>query len=119
MKSLGTPTGCREVLGRIARIQPGARARWGRMSPHQMFCHLSDSFRLALGERQASSATGPLQRTALKWFALYIPLHWPSGIPTRPEMEQGRGGTLPSDFARDRASLADVIERFSAPGHGF
>ncbi len=115
MRSLGNATDCRAALDRIARIQPGARARWGRMSAHQMLCHLSDSFRLALGERPASSATSPLQRTVVKWFALYVPMYWPKGIPTRPEMEQGRGGTPPSDFARDRADLSGVVERFTAP----
>jgi hypothetical protein len=119
MKTLQDESCVSEVLKRLDRIQPGARALWGRMSAHEMVCHLSDSFRLALGERKASPATGPFQRTVLKWFALYVPLQWPKGFKTRPEMEQGRGGTPPAEFARDRADLAAMIHRVSGPGRCF
>ncbi len=53
-----------------------------------------------------------LQRTLIKWIALYAPMRWPKGLPTRPEVEQGAGGTPPVDFDLDRASLVSVIERF-------
>jgi hypothetical protein len=82
-----------------------------------MLCHLSDSFEAALGERYASSATGLLQRTLIKRIALYTPVRWPKGVPTRPEVEQGRGGTPPVDFELDRLRLVKSIERFTAtPG---
>jgi hypothetical protein len=81
-----------------------------------MICHLADSFRCGLGERHATPATGFLERTLIKWIALGTSLPWLHGFPTRPEMEQGRGGTAPAEFEADRAELERLIERFSAPG---
>jgi len=84
------------------------------MTSHQMICHLSDSFLLALGERQASTATGVFQRTIMKWGGLWVPIPWPRGVPTRPEMEQGRGGTSPIEFGNDREQLVHIMRRFNA-----
>jgi hypothetical protein len=110
--------GREEILRRIATLTAGDQRRWGKMSAHQMVCHLCDSYRLALGEKTASPATGLLQRTAMKWIALWVPFHWPKNVPTRPEMEQGRGGTAPTDFGRDRSDLLSIIGRFCDPGPG-
>jgi hypothetical protein len=41
----------KEVLDRLSRVRPDSQRRWGSMSAHQMICHLSDSFRVALGEK--------------------------------------------------------------------
>jgi len=116
MKTLANQSEKEESLRRIALVTPGARARWGKMSAHQMMCHLCDSFRLALGERQASPASGLFQRTVMKFGALYVPLPWPHGIATRPEMEQGVAGTPPLEFEKDRAELCALLERFCAAG---
>jgi len=82
------------------------------MSAHEMICHLCDSYRAALGEKAVSSATGFLQRTIVKWIALQLPMKWPKGVRTRPEIEQGIGGTPPVEFERDRAELLSVFDRF-------
>jgi hypothetical protein len=105
----------RSVLERLARLEPDAHALWGRMTAPQMICHLKDSFLACLGEREVSPATGFIQRTFMKWFALNVPLPWPKGVPTRPEVAQGVGGTTPTDFSIDRAGLIDTIARFCAP----
>jgi hypothetical protein len=83
------------------------------MTAHGMVCHLSDSFRVPLGERSASMATGLYRRTVMEWAALYVVIRWPHNRPTRPEVEQGLGGSLPGDFQADRAQLVQSIERFS------
>ena len=82
------------------------------MTVHQMLCHLNDSYGIALGEKIASPATGFLQRTVLKWIALESSLRWGKGFPTRPEVEQGKGGSLPVEFLRDREFLASTVVRF-------
>jgi hypothetical protein len=105
---------CRaEIARRLSGVHPASAARWGRMSAHQMICHLSDSCRVALGERQVSHATGPLQRTVVKWIALYLPLRWPVGIRTRPEVDQECAGTRPVDFAADVAELEALLRRMA------
>ena len=82
------------------------------MSVEQMVCHLSDSYLAALGEKARSPANGPLPQRVMKWIALRLPIPWPHGVKTRPEVEQGLGGTPPVDFERDRASLLAVFRRF-------
>ncbi len=119
MKSLANSQDCEEILQRLDRLRPDSTRDWGRMSVEQMLCHLTDSYLAGLGEKKASPATGFLQRTVFKYFALSAPLRWPKGVPTRPEMEQGKGGTPPEGFERDRAKLKDVTRRFAEPGPDF
>ena len=79
------------------------------MSAHQMVCHLADSFRMAIGEKQVSEDITPLRRTIVKWIVLYLPLRWPAGILTRPEIDQQAGGTRPATFDRDVAELEALM----------
>lgn len=112
MNTLGNSEDRQEILRRIAQLTPDDRAQWGRMSVHQMLCHLRDSYCLALGEKTASPATGFLQRTVVKWLALWLPVQWMKGFPTRPEVEQGKGGSLPVGFVDDRTALEGILRRF-------
>jgi Protein of unknown function (DUF1569) len=100
------------IRSRISALTASDRRLWGKMSPHQMVCHQCDVFRLALGKKSATPATEFVQRTVMKWIALRAPMKWPHGIATRPEVEQGVGGTPPVEFERDRAELKSLFERF-------
>ena len=42
------------VLARLAKLHPNQKPAWGRMSAHEMVCHLSDSFRASLGEKHVT-----------------------------------------------------------------
>src|SRR5262245_54279268 len=119
MKDLGDPAVKREICARLARLCPGERPRWGRMTAGQMLCHLRDSYRAATGERPVSPATGLFQRTVMKWVALNVPLPWPKNLQTRPEAAQDRAGTPPGDFEADRALLVATIDRFAAAKRDF
>src|SRR5688572_3406845 len=66
MKTLARQRDHTEILERLTGVRPECARRWGRMSVHQMVCHLNDSFRVMTGERIASPAVGPLQRTLVK-----------------------------------------------------
>jgi Protein of unknown function (DUF1569) len=112
VKSLSSPADRQTISHRISALSPDDAARWGSMSVHQMVCHLDDSYKCGLGERYASPATNFVQRTLVKWLALHMPMRWPKGVPTRPEMEQGRGGSAPLDFRRDVTSLLSTLDRF-------
>lgn len=113
MKSFLNPADKKEIFERLSQVRPDSQRRWGRMTPHQMICHLSDSFRLPLGERSAGSVENLFSRTVMKWIALRAPLPWPRGIKTMPEMDQEIGGTSPEEFERDRQELEKLIERFA------
>ncbi len=115
MQSLADPQLTQSILDRLAKVRPDRPARWGRMSAPQMVCHLADSFRGTMGEKPVSPASGLFQRTVMKWFALYVPLRWPKGVPTRPEMDQFAGGTSPVEFECDREELIGITRRFCAP----
>lgn len=114
MKTLAQQRTKDEILRRLRQLRPDSPRRWGRMTAHQMVCHLSDCFRMTTSEKRVSDATGVFQRTVVKWIALYIPAHWPAGILTRPEIDQHAGGTPPVDFAADVAELETLTELFTA-----
>lgn len=113
MSTLADPRARAACRDRIQRLRPDTPAKWGRMSAPQMVCHLNDSFRVGMGEKYASPASSFLQRTFIKWIALRTPLRWPPGVPTRPEIEQGRGGTPPAEWSRDCAELMVLIDAFA------
>lgn len=119
MKTLANSADRKELLERLQRIRPNSLRHWGQMSPHQMICHLTDSFKAGTGEKSASVSENLLNRTVVKWAGLYLPIPWPHGIKTRPEMDQNIGGTKPVEFELDRAALATMIERFSRPQRDF
>jgi Protein of unknown function (DUF1569) len=112
VKTLSSLADRQNISLRLKELSPEDRARWGLMTVHQMVCHLDDSYKVALGEKEASQATGLLQRTLLKRLALQAPIQWPKGVRTRPEVEQGIGGSVPIDFRQDLASLLSTLSRF-------
>jgi hypothetical protein len=119
VKTLARPGDKDELLRRLRAVRPDSARRWGRMSAPQMVCHLLDAFRAIDGRKPVSPATGPLQRTVVKWIALYLPIPWPPGIPTRPEIDQRLGrGTPPGDFGADVAELEAELARFAAAQGG-
>jgi hypothetical protein len=109
MKTLASTRDKTEIVRRLRQLRPDSARRWGRMSAPQMLCHLIDAFRMMSGEKPVSDATSRLQRSIVKWIALYSPLSWPKGIPTRPEIDQEAGGTRPTDFAADLAELEALL----------
>lgn len=102
----------RETLARLTRLRVDCEGRWGRMSAHQMICHLADSFRVALGEKTITYSSTLFKRTFYKWAALWAPFPWPHGIKTRPEMDQQHGGTQPTEFAADVEMFRALFDRF-------
>jgi hypothetical protein len=99
---------------RITRLRPDSPRQWGRMTPHQAICHMSDAFRLSLNERTAADVPTAF-RPVIRLVALWLPMRWPGGrIKTVPEAEQGAGGTPPGEFERDRAELLTLLTRFCA-----
>jgi hypothetical protein len=119
MKTMARPDDKAEITRRLKMVRPDSARGWGRMTAHQMVCHLSDAFRLVTHQKAASPATGLVQSTFIKWIALYTPLPWPAGVPTRPEMDQEFGGTKPGDFAADLAELEALLETVTSPASDY
>jgi len=112
---LDAPGAADELKARLSRLTPDTQRRWGTMSPHEMICHLADSYRTGTGEHAVSRADTIASRTIIRYIALHTPLPWPAGVPTRPEVDPKRSGTKPADFDADRKRLADIITQFAAP----
>jgi hypothetical protein len=110
VRSLARPSDLAGARRRIASLDPRDRPRWGRMTVGQMVCHAADACRMALGECPSARRPGalaPVQRVV----ALWIPLPWPRGITTTPELDQHVGGTSPSTFAADVEALQALVAR--------
>jgi hypothetical protein len=110
MKSLADPAIQEQIRQRLQTIRPDTQRRWGRMSANQMICHLADSFRRTLGEKDATILP---PKKFLKWAALWIPIPWPHGFKTMPELDQEIGGTRPVQFDSDRNQLLVLMDRFT------
>jgi Protein of unknown function (DUF1569) len=115
MKTLARDSDKVELHRRLREVRPDSVARWGRMTAHQMVCHLADALRLGTGDIPARSTSNPLKRTVIKWLAFYAPVPWPPGIPTSMEIDQVAGaGTQPSEFAADVAQVDALLDRVTA-----
>lgn len=111
--------GARELLERrIAGLAPDAPRRWGRMSAHQAVCHLADSFGAVLGDVTLTRPDVPavFGSAPARFVALTLPLPWPKGVATAPEMDQEQRGTPPGEYEADVARLRENMHRFARSG---
>jgi Protein of unknown function (DUF1569) len=119
MKTLEDAKDREEILARLGRLRADSARRWGKMSVDQMVCHLCDSFRGPMGERAMPPMSGVTARNTVKWVALYVPMRWPHGLKTMPEVDQFAAGTKPTDFARDVEELRRLFARFTRKPRDF
>ena len=112
------------LLARLQRLTPDASRRGGgTLAAPEMQRHLIDSVRAVTGARVASARESWTSRVILKFFALYVPLPWPKGFPTRPELDPSGGGTCTSittcdssDFSRlEQSNLAASLRQRPKP----
>jgi hypothetical protein len=119
MKTLRHSEDVNEILRRLQALRPSSERQWGRMSVQQMVCHLKDGFLLYMGEKNALPVRTLAPRRLLKWFALWVPIPWPHGFKTFPELDQELGGTRPAEFDSDVDTLRALIKRFTGSGKDF
>lgn len=94
------------------------------MTAPRMICHLADSFRVTIGEKRWTTARISVTPIAVpgwfvKWVALDLPLAWPRGVQTRPEVDSELGGTAPKDFEADAGELRRLLDRFTRQPRDF
>jgi hypothetical protein len=97
---------------RIDTLTPESPRRWGRMTPHEMLCHLTDAVESAFDAESEAPGTGALSRQPLKWLVLNL-LPWPKGkMASPPRLTRRR----PASWELDRAALHDALDRLAARG---
>ena len=105
---------CDTLIRRLRSVRPDTERQWGRMTAHQMVCHLADVCRMAIGEVPVRDTSNALTRTIVKWVALYLPLRWRPGIVTSAEIDQCAGaGTRPGLFAADVGDVETLLTTLS------
>jgi hypothetical protein len=115
VKTLSNPRDKDDLLRRLKRVRPDSARRWGRMTAHQMVCHLRDAFLIGTDPTQVRQVSGLHNRTIVNWIALYVPVRWPADLPTLPEIDQVSGGGItPTDFDADVAGLEAAVEALTA-----
>jgi hypothetical protein len=114
LRNVYTPAHLDRLIARVERVRPDSPRRWGRMTPHQMICHLSDSLRATLGEWTQPAHRLPPMRTLVRFVAFNLPFRWPHGVRTARELDAERDGTQPVEFERDRAELVGLLRRVAS-----
>ena len=112
MQSLKSAACQSETLRRIQSLHLESPRQWGKMTVAQMACHLTDGFQMATGERPVRETGSLWGRTGMKCLALYLPVPWPKGVPTLPEVDAFRDGTRPTELARDLERLERSLQAF-------
>jgi len=94
------------VVRRLRQLAPEATRRWGKMTVHQMLCHVSDQMRVALGDIPSRDMgrwfTGQMARVV----AIHTSIPWPRGVPTAPEMQTAKPATWDDDIAACETLIA-------------
>jgi hypothetical protein len=122
--TLSNPADKQQIIARLKTIQATSPRQWGKMTAAQMLCHLADSFRVTIGEKHWQLARVrvtpiPVPLWFLRWVALDLPMQWPQGTPTRPEVDAEADGTKPGDFENDRQELLRLLDRFTRQPRDF
>ncbi|MFA9290272.1 MAG: DUF1569 domain-containing protein [Solirubrobacteraceae bacterium] len=111
MKNFFTPKVKEAVIKRINDLTPESKREWGVMSVTQMFCHLSDQIKLALGIRQSPLEGPAIFKTQLGIFlALYV-VPWKKGESSPTVMDKDKKGTPSKGFDVDKAELINLLNQ--------
>ena len=112
MSNVFKPTVHATLVARLELLRPNSPRQWGRMTPHQAVCHLSDSFKAILQDRPLPAKPLDMKRRIMRFVAFTSPLRWPKGVPTSAQVDAEKGGTPPGDFSADVKELRELLKRF-------
>lgn len=108
-----------QILARLQLVRATSQRRWGRMTAHQMICHLRDGYKLYLGLIVAAPPGFPYPSRVFKWGCLWVPIPWPRGFKTLAEIDQQKKGACLTDFENDMGELRNLIHRFTSNPRDF
>ena len=109
MPSLSANRDRESVLRRLRSLTPQHQRRWGKMTAHQMVCHVSDQMRVALGDLPTKPFGGYLTGLLMRLYSIHTPGPWPKGrVQTAREMLTAQ----PPAWDADVRACAELIVRF-------
>ena len=76
-------------------------------------CHLAGAYEMAADSLAVPDRSGPVPRSLLRFFALHVPVRWPRGVATVPELVEGEPRVRPGVFDLDHARLLAAYSRFA------
>ena len=112
MKTLLDPKQKSRQLERLRKLKPETKPHWGRLTAANLLPHLTDPFRIALGEYEAKPEKSFLSTKIGKLIAIYLMPKWPKGAPTHPKTDITKEGRKGKDFEQDMEELVSSIDRF-------
>ncbi len=119
MRTIHDPAIHADLTRRAKHLRAESPRRWGTMTAHQMVCHVTDAYRMGLGELHIAEVKPPLPKFLLRWVICRLPLPWPKGAPTASELKQGDAGTRPEEFEADMKLLLEKMNAFAAMQSGW
>ena len=98
-----------ELLERINKLTPEAKALWGKMNVNQMICHLTDQLRDLNGTRPVKYRGNPVLKFIVRPILSRI-ANWPKAVfPASVDYDQLKNGTKPTTFEKDKAELINLF----------
>ena len=120
MQTLFDAASIEEIQGRMQHLRLDAPALRGRMTARQMVCHLTDGFRVPLGEERVTVRWAPLRIHPFHWLLVYV-LPWPKGkLPPTPKFSARNprlGMRTKSRGGRHLSGLSNGAARVDRWGH--
>lgn len=108
MKSILERGARADLVERLGRLSPDRKPAWGRMDAPQMVCHVSDAFRMALGDLAVRPRKLVLRYPLIKQLIIYV-VPFPKGAPTAPELR----ARVPAEWGGEIETLRLLVDRFA------
>lgn len=111
-KNLNKEADRTDLLARLENLRANSTGQWGKMTANQMLCHLADTVRVCLHEKEAPFMGKWYDPLLTKWFAL-SPVPWPKGkIKAPPMLDPTVGGAQPVEFEQDKQAFIRLIVQY-------
>ncbi|MBC7842412.1 MAG: DUF1569 domain-containing protein [Gemmatimonadaceae bacterium] len=109
MPSLNNAADRASLIARLEKLAPDMQPRWGRMSAPKMLAHITDAFRMALGDLPVKPKKIPLVGSfPVKQLVIHV-LPFPKNSPTAPEIISRE----PEAFDVERSNAKALIARLA------
>jgi hypothetical protein len=109
MKTIWEDVTRQELKQRMARLQPDAQPRWGKMDCVQMLAHNADWFRMLLGEVAVKPNVTWIFRATKHLFVFWLP--FPKNAPSSPELLRTQSHGIESEIADINALLEKIAKK--------